>query len=516
MYIDIKHLESKGFSNSKIADILSISRPTVIKYVNMEPEEFHQYMQEKKFRKKKADKYKEEIISWLKKYPQMTAAQVYDWLEEKYGDIDFIESTMRNYVRDLRNKYNIPKEKYTRQYEACDDPPMGKQMQVDFGQKRVFDSQGKEITIYVMCFVLSNSRFKYCQWQLRPFKTLDAIKIHENAFEFFGGYPQEAVYDQDTLILVSENHGDLIYTKEFASYLKKRKFGVRMCKRADPESKGRVEKVVDFVKDNFASNRTFYNIDRWNEECIKWLKRRGNGKINQTTRKIPAEVFQEERKYLNPVLDKIITASHIISITYQVRKDNTVPIKGNRYTVPTGTYKGPYTNVGVNILNNKYVQIFNLETDEKLAEHEMPSTKGNLVRNRDHRRDKSKKIEAMISNISDKFANKDKVRELIEDIKKDKPRYIRDQLMILDSVVTSFDENSINKALDYCIKNRLFNAADFRDATNHFSKTINETSTSIEKIKGITELATDKISNKVQTRSIIEYVKIMNGNNGGK
>jgi hypothetical protein len=39
-------------------------------------------------------------------------------------------------------------------------------------------------------------------------------------------------------------------------------------------SKGRVEKLVDYVKDNFASNRIFHNIDRWNEDCLKWLRRR--------------------------------------------------------------------------------------------------------------------------------------------------------------------------------------------------------------------------------------------------
>jgi len=516
MYIDIKHLKSKGFSNTKIADMLDVSRPTVIKYVKMEPEEFYQEMEGRRHRKKKPDKYEDDIVGWLKQYPQMTAAQVFDWLEEKHGNIDFNEATMRNYVRFIRKEYGIVKDTNPRQYEACDDPPMGKQMQVDFGQKKVFDNSGKEITIYVMCFILSNSRFKYCEWQLRPFKTVDIIKIHENAFEYFGGYPAEAVYDQDTLILVSENHGDLIYTKEFASYLQKRKFNVRMCRKADPESKGRVEKLVDYVKDNFASNRIFHNIDRWNEDCLKWLRRRGNGKIHQTTRKIPAEVFQEERKYLKPVLEKIITTSHTVSITYQVRKDNTVPIQGNRYTVPTGTYKGPYTNVGASKLKDKYIAIFDLDTGEEIARHEIPQYKGNLVKNNHHRRDKSQKIQTMIDNISRKFKDVDKAKILIEGIRNEKPRYIRDQLIIIDSVVATKSGDSINRALDYCVNNKLFSAVDFRDAVNHYSRIIVEADNVAPELKGITESATTKISSKVQVRSINEYVSIMNGNSGGK
>mgnify|MGYP002410575018 FL=1 len=219
MYIDIKHLKQKGFSNNKIAKMLDISRPTVIKYVNMSADELEREMQSQRQRTKKPDRYYDEILAWLKQYPSMTSAQVYDWLEEKYQDINFNETTLRSYVRAIREKYNILKEPIIRQYEAVDDPPMGKQMQVDFGQKKVINTHGAIIELYVMCFVLSSSRYKYCEWQCRPFNTTDIIKIHENAFEYYDGFPEEAVYDQDHLILVSENHGDLIYTKEFGAYL---------------------------------------------------------------------------------------------------------------------------------------------------------------------------------------------------------------------------------------------------------------------------------------------------------
>lgn len=517
MYIDIKRLKSKGFSNSQIARMLEISRPTVIKYANMDADEFEKELESKKHRGKKPDIYQEEILTWLKQYPDMTSAQIYDWLEEKYEKINFNEVTLRSYVRVMRKEHNIPKESIMRQYEAVDDPPMGQQMQVDFGEKKVFNAEGREITLYVMCFVLSNSRYKYCEWQGRPFNTTDIIRIHENAFMYYGGYPEEAVYDQDHLILVSENHGDLIYTKEFAVYLQKRKFRVYMCRKADPESKGRIEKVVDFVKDNFASNRTFINIDRWNEDCLKWLKRRGNGKLHATTRKIPAEVFLEEKKYLRPVTDKIISNPHSISIAYQVRKDNTVPIQGNRYTVPRGTYKGPHTYVGVNKIDNNFLIIFDLESGSELARHEIPQTKGNLVRNNDHKRDKSSKVSSMIENTSGKFSDREKARLFLEEIHKEKPRYIRDQIMLIETCIQSINTETIDKALDYCINNRLFSAVDFRDAVKHYSRITDglEDVHQAQQIKGLTENSTVKINAKAQVRDISEYIKIMNGNTGG-
>ena len=49
-------------------------------------------------------------------------------------------------------------------------------------------------------------------------------------------------------------------------------------------------------------------------------ERRGNGKVHGTTRKVPAQVFLEEKKCLKPILDKIKTKSSSLSLTYQVKK----------------------------------------------------------------------------------------------------------------------------------------------------------------------------------------------------
>ena len=317
-----------GLNISQISRKLGISRPTVYEYINMTPEEFDKRLEKMSKRSKKPEQYHDEILSWLLEYPDLSGAQIYDWLEERLGELDFSESTLRNYVREIRKKHNIPRETAIRQYEAMVDPPMGKQIQVDFGEKWVHKEDGSKVKLYVMCFVLSHSRYKYCQWQDRPFNTSDIIEIHENAFEYFGGIPEEMVYDQDHLILVSENHGDLIYTHQFSAYIQNRKFKIYMCRKADPQSKGRIENVVGFVKNNFAHNRTFYNLDKWNEDALSWLTRRANGKVHSTIKRKPAEVFLEERKYLRPVTEKLKIKPTGISITYQVRKDNTVAIEG--------------------------------------------------------------------------------------------------------------------------------------------------------------------------------------------
>lgn len=134
MYLDIQELKKKHFNISQISKRLDLSRTTVYKYLDMTPEEMEQVLEKQKRRTKKLDKHREQIKAWLLQYPDMTSAQVLDWLQERKMDGGVIEGTVRNYVNQLRKECGIPKVKYIRQYEAVDELPAGLQMQMDFGQ----------------------------------------------------------------------------------------------------------------------------------------------------------------------------------------------------------------------------------------------------------------------------------------------------------------------------------------------------------------------------------------------
>ena len=341
MYREIHELKEIGLNVSQIARRMDICRGTASKYLAMSIDEFKNYLEGLQNRQRKLDVAHDDILSWLEEYPELSNSQVLDWIQERLKVGGICEGTVRNYVMDIREKYNIPKTDYVRSYEAMDDPPMGHQMQVDFGEFKTKTSYGNFTKLYFIAFVLSNSRYKYVEWLDRHFTTHDVVQMHENAFEFYGGIPYEAVYDQDHLILVSENSGDLILTQEFSSYVKTRKFSIHMCRKADPESKGRIENVVGFVKKNFSRCRAFHNLEKWNEQCISWLARTGNGKKHNVTHKIPAEVFADERQYLKPALTKMYLEKPIKkSITALIRKDNIVRYHSNRYTLPQNTYDG--------------------------------------------------------------------------------------------------------------------------------------------------------------------------------
>lgn len=204
-YLEIQQLKEKGFSIAKIAKKLGVSRNTVYKYINKSPEEFDNWTISLGSREKKLDSYHDLILSWLREHPDLSGAQVHDWLIERNENIEVGESTVRSYVNVLREEHHIPKHITSRAYQAVEELPKGKQAQADFGETIVRTNNGISKKLVFIAFVLSHSRYKYVEWRDRPFTTRDVIQCHEAAFDYFGGMPEELVYDQDHLISVSEN-----------------------------------------------------------------------------------------------------------------------------------------------------------------------------------------------------------------------------------------------------------------------------------------------------------------------
>lgn len=194
VYMKIHQLLEQGFSKTAADKKLGISRPTLYSYLKRSPKEMADWIETTKTRAKKLDPYKKIILSWLREHPDMSAAQVEDWLKEKFKELQVSESTVRAYVRNLRNQYNIPKEVRSRAYEAVPDPEMGEQVQVDFGQTCQITQEKRKVKLYFIAFVLSHSRYKYTEFLDRPFTTRDVIRAHENAFQWFEGIPHEMVY----------------------------------------------------------------------------------------------------------------------------------------------------------------------------------------------------------------------------------------------------------------------------------------------------------------------------------
>lgn len=508
MYHSIHSMKNMGFSKRQVARKLGLDYRTVDKYLSMTPDEFNESVI-KKERQQNLTLYEGVVTDWLKQYPDMTAAQVHDWLKEHY-QVGVAERTMRRFVENIRKKHSIPKVKGNeRQYAAVEDPPMGHQMQVDIGETWVVDAYKRSRRkLYCVAAVLSHSRYKWGIWYTRALTTKQFIQALGTCFEYMGGMPEELVFDQDRLLAVDENYGDIIFTKEFEQYRLTSGFKVYLCRGSDPESKGRTEAVVKYFKGNYAKNRKFVGVDIWNEDFEDWLYRTGNAKEHGTTKKIPAEVFAQERLFLKPVPST--EKYHEDILTRTVHKDNTIFYKGNRYTVPFGTYSRD-REVSLEIKDGKLI-ISNTFGDYIIAEHTISKNKGELVPNNNHRRDTTTKLDNIQHSLLEQFAGCDNAETFLTQIRRLKPRYARDQFSLIGQTMDAHNPTTAEKALNYCVTNSLYSAVEFRNAAEYFEGRIELEQEQILQNPNVIYLNTAAAVSK--KRELSEYGQAMKG--GGK
>ena len=511
IYAEIKKMASQGLSGRRIAKTLGLSRNTVSKYLSKDSEEMTTWLASTKTRTQKLDAYHGLLVKWIQKYPDISASQIHDWLEER-GIEDISESSVRRYVRFLREDLRIPKASVVRQYEAVPDPEPGFQAQLDFGEKWISTAEGGKIKLYVIAFVLSHSRYKYMEWLDRHYTAEDLIRAHENAFRYFGGKPKEIVYDQDNVIIISENGGDIIYTSKFDAYRQTEPFDVYACRGWDPETKGRIENTIGFIKNNFADHRIFHDLEHWNEDALKWLVRKGNGKQHNTTKKVPAKVFEMEQQHLLPDKSRRYEEAERTEAARRiVRKDNTILYKANRYSVPLGTYNSLGTEVEIYVTQTS-LHIVTVDTGELIAKHEISTDRGTLIQDRRHVRDRRLGIKSMADQVIACFEDETLARHFVEQLDERYPRYQRDQYQMLLNFSQSHDKDKMTQTLEYCIGMELFSANEFKNAHEYLHVTPIPTQDSKEMDIPLSAEAQRKLALvQLEKRTLETYQRMMTG-----
>ncbi|WP_228409560.1 hypothetical protein [Radiobacillus deserti] len=71
--------------------------------------------------------------------------------------------------------------------------------------------------------------------------------------------------------------------------------------------------------------------------------------------------------------------------------------------------------------------------------------------------------------VKGSFNDPEKIQLFLEEIYKRYPRYIRDQLQIIQRAVKKY-QPFIHSALDVCIEQTLWSANDFHDVVNHLAR----------------------------------------------
>ena len=105
-------------------------------------------------------------------------------------------------------------------------------------------------------------------------------------------------------------------------------FNPILCRPYRGQTKGKVERTVQFVRDNFMIGIKYESLADLNGQAQAWCNK-VNGKVHATTNEIPFERLKAER--LNPLRREYIIDR--INLR-RVQKDCLISYAGNQYSVP--------------------------------------------------------------------------------------------------------------------------------------------------------------------------------------
>jgi transposase len=466
MFRQVQAFRRQGFSKASIVKALELDPKTVAKYFAMEEEDFRAYRQEHLVRDKVFESYRKEILEVYEanSFRRLEVASVYDYLEERYGALPANEQSLRNFIGYLIQTDGLRLDETARLYTKVPELAFGKQMQLDFGQYRCPSG----LRLYIFAALLSASRYKFVIFQGQPFRTLDVIRLLLDAFDYFGGRPEELVIDQDRLMVVSENAGDIVCTKDFKHFVDEQEVGLWVCRRADPESKGKIENLVKFTKGNFLSTRDFETVEEANAGVLRWLPRRANGKISQATRQIPAVLIEQERAHLRPLRNSIFRKDSLLGREERTANEKAaISVKACGYQLPP-----KYRNKTVEIYTtDEELFVFDVYTGREIVAYKLSLIPGQLVSTRTCQRENEKTIEELRAAVSGLFELESWKRFTERNFERF-PRYARDQcgeakrFFASREVVTEV----LERAIAYCLENDTMSFTNLKDTYVHFER----------------------------------------------
>jgi transposase len=293
-HVLLRHYLAEGLTKTAVAERLGISRRTVSRWIRSG--ELDRDLDEPVRYKprppvpRKLDPYREIIGARLEAYPKLSSVRLLE--EIRAAGYDGGYTQLKEYVRIVRPR---PPEEPVIRFETAP----GRQAQVDFADFKF--GWGKR---YALMVVLGYSRLLWVRFFTR--KDMRALLAGlEEAFGFFGGVPQELLFDQMKSVITSDgrmNGEKLVTNAEFIRFAAHWGFKVRACRPYRAQTKGKVERPISYVRKNFIYGREFIGDGDLDAQLRLWLERTANVRIHRTTLEQPVVRFErDEHALLQPL-----------------------------------------------------------------------------------------------------------------------------------------------------------------------------------------------------------------------
>ena len=208
--------------------------------------------------------------------------------------------------------------------------------QMDWGFVDVVDEEGHRWRC--ACFVVVCHHCGYRYVEFFPNSKQENLFIGLlHAFSVMG-VPRRVLTDNmKSVTLGRDANGNIEWNSEYDAFQRTVGFKTDLCKVAHPFTKGAVERLVRYVKENFLAARRFYNCNDLNRQALAWCVQK-NQMMTKSRGLVPCEVHPGEgtrilTEDMKPMLIPYLAPVRRLSF------DRYVQYEGRRYGVPSSYVK---------------------------------------------------------------------------------------------------------------------------------------------------------------------------------
>lgn len=217
----------------------------------------------------------------------------------------------------------------------------GEQAQVDWAHFGTLAVAGGVRKLYAFVMVLSYCRMIFLRFGF-DIGMAGFVRGHVEAFAAFGGVARTLLYDNLKSAVV-ERIGDVVrFHPELIALSSHYHYEPRPVKPRKGNQKGRVERAIRYIRDNFFAGRKFTDIDDLNAQADAWVR------LQAASRPWPEErkrTVQQAFEHEQPLLRKLPGAPYDAHerVAVSVGKTPYVRFDRNDYSVPHDCVGRPLT-----------------------------------------------------------------------------------------------------------------------------------------------------------------------------
>jgi len=316
--LDILLLNRRGLSQRAIARKLGISRNTVKKYLDP-PDQIVNGIRYKK-RNSLIVPYADNILAWIDEDFEYKATWIYDRLRNMgfSGSYEIVKRKVRK----------IKQERQQIAYMRFETEP-GYQAQVDFGEFQVQRADGEIEKYYLFAMILGYSRKIYAEF-VNQCDLPTFLDCHIRAFEYFGGIPEQILYDRMRNVFIGKVAGKIKFNDTLTGFALHYGFKPAVAPAYAAWVKGKVERPYHFIREGFWRGYGFICLETANKALQKWFVEKDK-RVHGTTHEVVFERFIREKPHLRPLPEMTFDTSW--RVYRKVNKDCTVRFECNNYVL---------------------------------------------------------------------------------------------------------------------------------------------------------------------------------------